>query len=344
MNKTIPLPSQLPVDISRLVQAPSYRQGLGLPPDLCESYQFLAQGEYNINLSFSHPQTQKPLVLRINTASQMGLTAQITYESRALDLLYPSGRTPKVYYVDDTKVLLPYGVLVMDYLEGRPLSYETDLEEAAQILADIHSLPLAGNPQGDFLLDTQGIPSMVAECQAMLSRYTKSPLQKEEVASLLGQLLRKGEELARGNLPSSPGTCCINTELNSSNFLIQPGGRSHLIDWEKPLRGDPAQDLGHFLAPTTTLWKTQSRLRPQEMESFVRTYAAKVQGFFPTQGLWERTQNYLAITCLRGLTWSAMAWVDYQNPAHLVKNPDTWEKLCLYLSPAFLEEILDLYA
>ena len=29
-----------------------------------------------------------------------------------------------------------------------------------------------------------------------------------------------------------------------------------MIDWEKPLWGDPAQDLGHMLAPTTTFWKT----------------------------------------------------------------------------------------
>ena len=59
--------------------------------------------------------------------------------------------------------------------------------------------------------------------------------------------------------------CCINTELNSTNFLINGGTYDNfLIDWEKPLYGDPAQDLGHFLAPTTTFWKTDVILSREE--------------------------------------------------------------------------------
>ena len=52
----------------------------------------------------------------------------------------------------------------------------------------------------------------------------------------------------------------VNTELNSGNFLINEGARSYLVDWEKPLLSEAAQDLAHFLAPTTTFWKTDTIL------------------------------------------------------------------------------------
>ena len=62
-------------------------------------------------------------------------------------------------------------------------------------------------------------------------------------------------------------------ELNSTNFLIGGEGKpNYLIDWEKPLFGDPAQDLGHFLAPTTTFWKTDVILKEEEIENFLNEY------------------------------------------------------------------------
>ena len=68
--------------------------------------------------------------------------------------------------------------------------------------------------------------------------------------------MEKGKRIPYAKI--HPYQCCINTELNSTNFLIGGEGKpNYLIDWEKPLFGDPAQDLGHFLAPTTTFWKTE---------------------------------------------------------------------------------------
>ena len=95
-------------------------------------------------------------------------------------------------------------------------------------------------------------------------------------------------------MEKSPYRCCINTELNSTNFLI--GGENkpnYLIDWEKPLLGDPAQDLGHFLAPTTTFWKTDVILSAEEMDRFLEIYLKCVEDRFDTEGLKERTKVFL---------------------------------------------------
>ena len=100
----------------------------------------LGQGEYNLNYSFLHPETGQRLVLRLNTGSQMHLDRQIEYEFSALQALLPSGRTPRPLFCDGSRSILLYGVLVMEWLPGRALRYETDLETAAEILSDIHAL------------------------------------------------------------------------------------------------------------------------------------------------------------------------------------------------------------
>ena len=135
-------------------------------------------------------------------------------------------------------------------------------------------------------------------------------------------------------------SCCINTELNSTNFLMNGScENSCLIDWEKPLYGEPAQDLGHFLAPTTTFWKTDVILNEQEIEDFLDEYIEKVANRFSTARLKERTYTYIPITCLRGVTWCAMAWVEYQNPEKAIFNESTFKKLEAYLEDDFLEYI-----
>ena len=112
---------------------------LGLPTGTQLNFIPLGQGEYNTNYTFLHPNGQK-LVLRINTGSQMHLDDQIGYEYHALECLAPSSRTPAPLHCwPDRKML------VMEHLTGRALQYETDMADAACILADIHSTPVPEN-------------------------------------------------------------------------------------------------------------------------------------------------------------------------------------------------------
>ena len=83
--------------LEEYVKNKEYREALGLPKEKMENYELLAQGEYNINYSFTHPKTGKKLLLRVNCGSQMHLENQIGYECHALQLLEASGRTPKCF-------------------------------------------------------------------------------------------------------------------------------------------------------------------------------------------------------------------------------------------------------
>ena len=119
------------------LKSPAFLEPLGL--DAVPEFTPLGQGEYNVNYTFNHPNGQK-LVLRINRGSQMHLPDQIGYEFTALKALAPSGRTPRPLFCDSER-----HCLVMEHLPGRPLRYETDMEAAAEIFADIHALsPVPG--------------------------------------------------------------------------------------------------------------------------------------------------------------------------------------------------------
>lgn len=320
-------------------RTPRFRTGLGLPAEAELSLSPLGQGEYNLNYRFLHPITGRPLVLRINTGSQMHLPDQIGYEYAALQALLPSGALRAPFTVMGARDLFPYGVLVMEWLPGHPLCYQTDLPAAAAILADIHSLPVPA--ECPLLAPAAPLRSIYEECLAMAEQYFSWSDARPQTAALLHTLIRE-----IGLLPldtPAPFRCITNTELNSGNFLINEDGPSYLIDWEKPLLSEPAQDLGHFLVPTTTYWKTDTILTPQEITEFVRLYTAAVAGRLDCTPLRERLPLFFTVTCLRGVTWCAMALREYSTPGRPLTNAYTLGKINAYLQPEFLQDLLENY-
>lgn len=324
-------------DLLTYIKWPQYRQALQLPEKIEEEYQLLAQGEYNRNYLFTHPATGQKLLFRVNYGSQMHLEDQIGYEYQALKLLENSGRTPRPFYVDGSCVKIPHGVMVMEYLPGGPLDYGRDLALAAECLADIHRVKADG---ARFLIRAENpLKAILDECEEMFQKYVDSPLADKDKIRKIQNMLKKGGNRVDALSPA-PYLCCINTELNSTNFLINgKKNKNYLIDWEKPLYGDPAQDLGHFLAPTTTFWKTDVILEQKEMEGFIQEYICRAGQFMDVSGLRERTFVYIPVTCLRGITWCAMAWIEYQEPGKTIFNASTFHKLEQYLDMEFLDRI-----
>lgn len=323
--------------LASYLKSRAFLGALGLSEGEPVVFSLLGQGEYNVNYSFIHPRTGKKLVLRINTGSQMHLEDQIGYEFTALQYLAPSGRTPKPLFCDRER-----GLLVMEWLPGRTLDYKTDMDEAAGILADIHSAPV---PEGCRLIRPScPAQAIYEECLDMVQHYYDWEKRDPEVEALLREMVKE-----TGNLPLTEKAgegvplCMVNTELNSGNFLIDPQGISSLVDWEKPLVSEPAQDLGHFLAPTTTFWKTDVILSPDEVRRFVETYRALVGDRMDCRLLPERVSLFLRVTCLRGVTWCAMALREYSEPGRALVNQDTFRKLKAYMEPEFLAHILDTY-
>ena len=204
--------------LKEYIQTKEYRESLGLSGQVTETYTMLAQGEYNRNYTFTHPITGQKLVLRINFGSQMHLKDQILYEYRALKLLENSGRTPKAIYADGSCKNLPYGVMVMEFLPGHSLDYKTELFSAAGCLADIHSVKM---PETHSLIQPkEPLKAILEECEAMVKTYMESELGDEQKKRRIRSLLDQGWKAVENLETDIPYHCCINTELNSTNFLV----------------------------------------------------------------------------------------------------------------------------
>ncbi len=96
-----------------------------------------------------------------------------------------------------------------------------------------------------------------------------------QVKQLLEKVLLKADEKKKEEeyLLREPWLTVINTEVNSHNFIVNNDLQTcHLIDWEKPILGEPAQDLSMFLIATTTMWKRNYVLSLEDEEVFIKAY------------------------------------------------------------------------
>ncbi|AGB41131.1 putative homoserine kinase type II (protein kinase fold) [Halobacteroides halobius DSM 5150] len=300
---------------------------------------FLAQGEYNIN--FLLTSNEDKFVLRLNTGSQMHLNNQIKYEYQALNYLQPSGVTPKPLLLDDTCDQLPLGMLVMEYLPGRSLDYRKDLTKAAQVLARVHEVEVPQNHQ--LIVEEKPLSGIWKESSELVPIYLDSPLGKDNIKQFLERMVAKLDELRREEeeimnlLPYS----IVNTEVNSGNFLVDDKHKAaYLVDWEKPLVTSPLQDISHFMVPTTTLWKTDYRLTEEDRARFLQAYCDE-RGLDNEKlaEIKKALDVFDKFSAMRGISWSAMAWIEYQQPDRLLKNEDTFRTMDAYLQEEFLADL-----
>ncbi|GAA0746073.1 phosphotransferase [Clostridium oceanicum] len=303
--------------------------------DDCFGVEFLAQGEYNIN--FILKDKVNKYVFRINTKSQLDLKNQIEYEYNAIKRLEESGVTPKVYYVDNSKKYIEYGILIMEYLEGEPLDYKKDLKKAANIFSNIHSIEIKEVDLKNFIVEKNIFTDRIEESKRLLKEFWNSRYIDIKIKLFFEKFLNWCDEnkFKEEYFKNNPWKVINNTEVNSHNFIIGKNDY-YLIDWEKPVISDPCQDLTQFLAPTTTLWKSNFILNSNEINEFFNHYEKR----FKNKDIRERVDMYKPYLYLRALSWCAYAYIEYQNPNKDIKNMDTYNKIKEYLDENFMEKLL----
>jgi predicted Ser/Thr protein kinase len=287
--------------------------------------EFLAAGEYNENYLIQSRSGQ--YVFRINHGSQLGLEDQIEYEFRVLRAVEPSGVTPKVFFVDVNADGFDKGVLLMEYLPGRALEYPTDMQAAAEVFARIHGLPAADG----LIVQSNPVEAIAEESYGLINRFSDHPLISEKV-----RLLRYHEKI----LALSDNTrdyftneelCIVNTEVNSRNFIVQPQ-KTYLVDWEKAVLSYRYQDLGHFLVPTTTLWKSNYVYSEEEKLLFIQYYIQKLDLDLDVKELFEKTKILERTILLRAISWCFMAYYEYTRQERILRNEETFAKIRDYLN------------
>ena len=293
---------------------------------------FLAAGEYNENYLVETATGR--YVFRINHGSQLGLTDQIGYEFSVLKALEKSGVTPVPYAVASAPEEFGAGVLLMEYVPGVPLHYPTDLHTAAEIFALVHAQP----PVSGLIRQEDPICAIAEESHGLISRFPDHPrvLEKARLLQYHNDIL----DLVSRNrgIFDNESLCIVNTEVNSGNFCINED-RSWLVDWEKAVISYRYQDLGHFLVPTTTLWKTEHVCSPEEQRVFLEAYRSFSGVMLDREELLFKTRLLMQTIALRATAWCFMAWYEYTRQERSLQHPETFERICYYLDN--LEWIFD---
>ena len=288
---------------------------------------FLAAGEYNENYLVSNDQGR--FVFRINHGTQLGLDNQIEYEFRVLSAVSPSQVTPEPYYYSLAAEGLGRGVLLMEYLPGRPLDYTRDLAAAAGIFARIHAQPVSEQ----LIVQADPARDIAAESLGLINRYPG--VHYPEVRSLLLDYHARivNESAAMAQLYADEALCIVNTEVNSGNFRMSEQ-RACLVDWEKAVVSYRYQDLAHFFVPTTTLWKTDYRLSREDKLAFLRVYLENSPVRLSVAEAYEKTLLMEKVILLRALSWCYMAYHEYTAAARELTHDDTFATITRYLDEA----------
>ena len=287
---------------------------------------FLAAGEYNANYLIDAEDSRS--VLRINHGSQLGLGKnQIAYEYNVLQALAETGVTPLPIRCHSDPEPLGGGVLLMSYLPGKALDYGRDLERAAIIFSKIHTAPV---PKG-LVIQADPVRDIAQESEGLIHRFADHPMKKER--SLIQTYRDEVLELAdrTRTLFAGEALCLVNSEVNSGNFIVNDAG-AYLVDWEKAVESLRYQDLGHFLVPTTTLWKSDTLLTPKEKKRFLTAYHHAVGLDVDLDEIALKTRVMEKAILLRALSWCFMAWYEYTQTDRSLQNPGTFAKINQYLA------------
>lgn len=301
----------------------------------------LAGGEYNLNYLLES--ADRKLVFRVNIGTQIAREDQIEYEYNSLKLLEHSGVTPIPYFVDDSRSLIDRGILIMEYLEGRPLDYHLDLNTAAQVFSTIHQVTVEDGAN-HLIVEQQPLSLIFDECAGLLEKYFRSELARPRIRQFLEKLLlwAENEKHKERYFIADPYLCVVNTEVNSGNFIVnEDRGSAHLIDWEMARWGDPSSDLCHFCSPLTTLWRSDYRMSPGTQTVFLKEYCKYMRSKHLRDTLFDRIRLKMPFVMLRGISWSAMGWVAYQTDYQGIRNEETRLKLDQYMDLDFIKELFE---
>lgn len=287
----------------------------------------LASGEYNEN--YLVVSSGEKSVFRINHGSQLFINNQIEYEFNVLKSLEDSGVTPRPLFYDSKPSGFAGGVLLMEYIEGRPLDYNCDSEKAAFIFSQIHKLPCDSR----LIVQADPLKDICSESLKLINMNSSS-----EYSNVRLLLLKYHDEMLElsereKNIFSSERLCTVNSEVNSGNFIISDT-RSVLVDWEKSVVSYRYQDLGHFLVPTTTLWKTDYRFTPAGKADFLKSYLGYSELDMNIDELFYKTGLLEKVILLRALSWCYMAYEQYASGNKKLTHDETFDRIKYYLDNA----------
>ena len=194
---------------------------------------------------------------RVPKQSQLGLEAEanLDYQAACFERAAASGHAPRLHDRLAPGPDLPMGALIVDLIDGRPLSLPDDLTAMAQCLAAIHALPLP-DTRAPLKDPVDPLADTFMEIMSQAAFIAAAGLDPETESQIRAELQAAGATLARDGRP--PKTL-IAFDAHPGNYLLDHEGRAVLVDLEKARYGAAAFDLAHATLYTSTTWDLDSR-------------------------------------------------------------------------------------
>lgn len=217
---------------------------------------------------------------RVPKQSQLGLAAadNLDYQAACFARTAPSGHTPRLHEKLVPDDALPMGALIVDLIDGKPLSLPGDLEAMAACLASIHALPLPESDQRAPLKNpVDPMADTFMEIMTQAAFIAAADLHPDAESQIREELQAAGATLAGKERP--PRTL-IAFDAHPGNYLMTAKGEAILVDLEKARYGAAGFDLAHATLYTSTTWDVDSHavLDRGQVEVFHRTWLDRVPG------------------------------------------------------------------
>tara|TARA_A100001037_G_scaffold238642_1_gene218099 strand:+ start:344 stop:1411 length:1068 start_codon:yes stop_codon:yes gene_type:complete len=259
---------------------------------------------------------------RVPKQSQLGLeaAANLEYQAACFERAAASGHAPRLHDRLAPGADLPMGALIVDLIDGRPLSLPDDLTAMAECLAAIHALPLPVTRSplkdpGDPLADT------FMEIMSQAVFIAGAGLDPDAESQIRAELQAAGATLAGD---ARPPRTLIAFDAHPGNYLVDAQGRAILVDLEKARYGAAAFDLAHATLYTSTTWDVDSQavLDRAQVAAFHRAWLGAV-----SDALASATEAWLLplrrMMWLWSVTWCAK-WRVQSGGSVAGQNNENW--------------------
>ena len=281
------------------------RRYLHLPNNTNYHIEKVIIGNYNINCVVHL--AGKKYVLRINIEKQSGIPNQIEYEYKALKYLEQYNIAPKPYLFDSSKNILPYDILVEEYIPGNHLDYDDSKKiiGAAVLLSTLHGIP---KPQDELLMVwSNPLKDSLKEIIRMFKSYKQRKSSDEKFIEYGVRLIGKLEKNINLHSKYFSNKNIVHTDVVNDNFIYSPKGIT-LIDWEKPRVDDSSYDLCVFLGKPSQIWGSSRFMNEKEKHLFLSEYCRK--GGVEFCNLKEKVRIRQPYVSFRWILWGAHRTAD----------------------------------
>jgi len=292
----------------------------------------LTGGDYNFN--YHVVVANQDLLVRVNIEPQSGSDTQIEYEHGTLKFLEPRGVTPKVFYLDNTRKYLPYGLLIEEFIPGTHLQFSpASMRRVATAMARLHTTSTKGAP---LRRRDNPIKEQVNAVNADLARYRQrqNPHGRllELAEAVIARLTKQMPQLEDLYRPTS----IIHTDPNPAN-IIDNGQKVFFIDWEQGRIDDPSYDIAAFFSDVLNMWASPRILTTEEKQTFLDTYVA-ITG---DESIADRLKPRQLAYTLNAVLWAANRIADVDEgkiDANL--GAQNYDRYRVMAAPVELEKVL----